>query len=94
MFGKEGLITLGFILFWYALNIGFNINNKALFNQFPFPWTVSVPIWSYRARALTRTMGGGWSGSVRRSSGSRGHATIVVASSTWIRRRAKETSSH
>jgi len=42
MFGKEGLTTLGFILFWYALNIGFNINNKALFNQFPFPWTVST----------------------------------------------------
>lgn len=25
----------------YALNIGFNLSNKALFNYFPFPWTVS-----------------------------------------------------
>lgn len=36
------LVTLSFILIWYALNIGFNIYNKALFNHFPFPWTVST----------------------------------------------------
>ena len=26
----------------YGLNIGFNLNNKALFNYFPYPWTVST----------------------------------------------------
>ena len=26
----------------YALNIGFNLQNKTIFNYFPFPWTVSA----------------------------------------------------
>lgn len=26
----------------YALNIGFNLINKSIFNYFPFPWTVST----------------------------------------------------
>jgi len=37
-----GLVTMGFILAWYGLNIGFNLYNKSLFNYFPFPWTVST----------------------------------------------------
>ena len=26
----------------YALNVGFNLKNKQIFNIFPFPWTVSA----------------------------------------------------
>lgn len=26
----------------YALNVGFNLQNKTLFNYFPYPWTVSA----------------------------------------------------
>ena len=26
----------------YALNVGFNLQNKTIFNYFPFPWTVSA----------------------------------------------------
>lgn len=36
------VVTIGFIAFWYALNIGFNLINKSIFNYFPFPWTVST----------------------------------------------------
>ncbi|KAK9862981.1 hypothetical protein WJX84_007136 [Apatococcus fuscideae] len=36
------LVTAGFIGMWYALNVGFNLQNKTLFNYFPFPWTVSA----------------------------------------------------
>jgi len=39
---KETIITLGFIVVWYAFNIGFNLTNKTIFNYFPFPWTVST----------------------------------------------------
>jgi len=45
MFGaKTGpqLVTLSFIAVWYALNIGFNLKNKVIFNYFPFPYTVSA----------------------------------------------------
>lgn len=35
-------VTLGFILLWYALNIGFNLQNKWLYKYFPFPWAVST----------------------------------------------------
>ncbi|KAK9861187.1 hypothetical protein WJX84_001896 [Apatococcus fuscideae] len=36
------LVTAGFIGMWYALNVGFNLQNKTLFNYFPYPWTVSA----------------------------------------------------
>lgn len=36
------MVTLGFITLWYALNVGFNLTNKSLFNVFPFPWFVST----------------------------------------------------
>eukprot|EP00873_Tetraselmis_striata_P001940 jgi/Tetstr1/422204/TSEL_013056.t1 len=36
------VVTVGFIAIWYALNIGFNLINKSIFNYFPFPWTVST----------------------------------------------------
>lgn len=36
------LVTGGFIALWYALNIGFNLQNKTIFNYFPYPWTVST----------------------------------------------------
>eukprot|EP00798_Chlamydomonas_sp_ICE-L_P000829 gene829-2220_t len=35
-------VTIGYILIWYALNIGFNLLNKSIFKYFPFPWTVST----------------------------------------------------
>jgi solute carrier family 35 protein E1 len=35
------VVTLGFILVWYALNIGFNLLNKSIFKYYPYPWTVS-----------------------------------------------------
>nr|ABH10984.1 plastid triose phosphate/phosphate translocator [Polytomella parva] len=35
-------VTLGYILFWYALNIAFNLLNKTIFKNFPFPYTVST----------------------------------------------------
>ncbi|KAL3157579.1 Aminopeptidase 2 mitochondrial [Trebouxia sp. C0010 RCD-2024] len=38
----NNLTTLGFIATWYALNVGFNLQNKTIFNYFPFPWTVSA----------------------------------------------------
>lgn len=28
----------------YALNIGFNLKNKVIFNYFPFPYTGALPI--------------------------------------------------
>jgi Tpt phosphate/phosphoenolpyruvate translocator len=36
------IVTLAFIAFWYALNIGFNLQNKSIYKFFPFPWTVSA----------------------------------------------------
>jgi hypothetical protein len=45
IFGDEHAgtaVTLGFITLWYALNVGFNLTNKSLFNVFPFPWFVST----------------------------------------------------
>lgn len=36
------LVTGAFIALWYAMNIGFNLQNKSIFNYFPFPWTVST----------------------------------------------------
>ena len=39
---SETLVTLGFIMVWYGLNIGFNLINKGLLNSFPFPWTIST----------------------------------------------------
>lgn len=36
------VVTIGYILFWYGLNIGFNLLNKSIFKYFPFPWTVST----------------------------------------------------
>lgn len=36
------VVTLTFILLWYALNIAFNLLNKTLFKAFPFPYTVSA----------------------------------------------------
>lgn len=36
------IVTGGFIALWYALNIGFNLQNKVIFSYFPFPWTVST----------------------------------------------------
>lgn len=38
----SNLTTIGFIAVWYALNVGFNLQNKTIFNYFPFPWTVSA----------------------------------------------------
>ncbi|KAF5826097.1 hypothetical protein DUNSADRAFT_4880 [Dunaliella salina] len=35
-------VTLGYVLLWYAMNIGFNLLNKSIFKYFPFPWTVST----------------------------------------------------
>uniref|UniRef100_A0A7S3VK10 Sugar phosphate transporter domain-containing protein n=2 Tax=Eukaryota TaxID=2759 RepID=A0A7S3VK10_DUNTE len=35
-------VTLGYVVLWYALNIGFNLLNKSIFKYFPFPWTVST----------------------------------------------------
>eukprot|EP01023_Acetabularia_acetabulum_P051989 TRINITY_DN5760_c0_g2_i1.p1 TRINITY_DN5760_c0_g2~~TRINITY_DN5760_c0_g2_i1.p1 ORF type:complete len:437 (+),score=51.99 TRINITY_DN5760_c0_g2_i1:12-1322(+) len=45
IFGKKlapSIVTLGFIALWYALNVGFNLQNKSLFNYFPYPWFVST----------------------------------------------------
>ncbi|GLC43444.1 hypothetical protein PLESTB_001557900 [Pleodorina starrii] len=36
------VVTLTFIAFWYALNIGFNLLNKTIFKYFPYPYTVST----------------------------------------------------
>lgn len=35
-------VTIGFITCWYALNVAFNLQNKVIFNYFPFPYTVST----------------------------------------------------
>ena len=37
-----GVVTLTFIAFWYALNVAFNLQNKVIFNYFPYPWFVST----------------------------------------------------
>jgi Tpt phosphate/phosphoenolpyruvate translocator len=36
------VVTLGFIAFWYGLNVAFNLQNKSIFNVFPYPWFVST----------------------------------------------------
>jgi len=36
------VVTSGYILVWYALNIGFNLLNKSIFKYFSYPWTVST----------------------------------------------------
>lgn len=36
------VVTIGTILIWYALNVGFNLLNKTIFKYFPYPWTVST----------------------------------------------------
>lgn len=36
------VVTVGYILLWYALNIAFNILNKSIFKYFPYPYTVST----------------------------------------------------
>lgn len=38
----KSVVTVGFILVWYALNVAFNLLNKSIFKYFPFPWTVST----------------------------------------------------
>ena len=30
-----------FLVLWYAFNVGFNVSNKLVLNQFPYPWVVS-----------------------------------------------------
>jgi len=37
-----GLVTLGYIALWYGLNVAFNLQNKVIFNYFPYPWFVST----------------------------------------------------
>eukprot|EP00887_Chlorella_sp_A99_P006752 scaffold3.g6752.t1 len=32
------VVTLTFIAVWYGLNIAFNLQNKVIFNYFPYPW--------------------------------------------------------
>ncbi|KAK2078884.1 hypothetical protein QBZ16_002574 [Prototheca wickerhamii] len=33
--------TLTYIAVWYGLNVAFNLQNKVIFNYFPYPWFVS-----------------------------------------------------
>lgn len=51
-----------FLGLWYAFNAGFNVSNKQLLNQFPYPWIVSwcqmaagllfvLPAWASGVRA-------------------------------------------
>lgn len=35
------IVTSGYIALWYALNVAFNLQNKVIFNYFPYPWFVS-----------------------------------------------------
>ena len=37
----SSVVTLGYIALWYGLNVGFNLQNKVIFNSFPYPWFVS-----------------------------------------------------
>eukprot|EP00210_Caulerpa_lentillifera_P003780 g3611.t1 len=37
-----GVVTIGFITLWYAVNVAFNLTNKSIYKFFPFPWTVST----------------------------------------------------
>eukprot|EP00210_Caulerpa_lentillifera_P000091 g87.t1 len=37
-----GVVTIGFIALWYAVNVAFNLTNKSIYKFFPFPWTVST----------------------------------------------------
>ena len=37
-----GVVTLGYIALWYGLNVAFNLQNKVIFNYFPYPWFVST----------------------------------------------------
>lgn len=36
------IVTLGYIALWYGLNVAFNLQNKVIFNYFPYPWFVST----------------------------------------------------
>lgn len=36
------VVTTGYIALWYALNVAFNLQNKVIFNYFPYPWFVST----------------------------------------------------
>lgn len=38
---KNQLLTIFYIGLWYLFNVQFNIANKSLYKQFPFPWFVS-----------------------------------------------------
>jgi Triose-phosphate Transporter family len=43
--GRPGLghsVCLSVSVHRYLLNVGFNLQNKTIFNYFPFPWTVSA----------------------------------------------------
>lgn len=36
------VVTTLYIGMWYALNVAFNLQNKVIFNYFPYPWFVST----------------------------------------------------
>ncbi|GAB4817014.1 hypothetical protein N2152v2_004060 [Parachlorella kessleri] len=36
------LVTVAYIAGWYALHLGFNLQNKLVLNSFPYPWTVAT----------------------------------------------------
>ena len=36
------VVTVGYIALWYGLNVAFNLQNKVIFNYFPYPWFVST----------------------------------------------------
>ncbi len=36
------VVTTGYIALWYGLNVAFNLQNKVIFNYFPYPWFVST----------------------------------------------------
>jgi len=38
----SSIVTLGYIALWYGLNVAFNLQNKVIFNYFPYPWFVST----------------------------------------------------
>lgn len=61
--GANRLLPLfGFLSLWYAFNAAFNVQNKLILNQFPFPWAASwvqlasgmlffLPAWATGLRA-------------------------------------------
>ncbi|KAG7669543.1 hypothetical protein KSW81_007696 [Nannochloris sp. 'desiccata'] len=36
------VVTTAYIAMWYGLNVAFNLQNKVIFNYFPYPWFVST----------------------------------------------------